>query len=250
MRLSVWVVMALANGMMGSSALAEEWGALRGRFLYEGTPPIPEKIVVDKDVNVCSKHPLVDESLVIGKEGGMANIVVYVRTPKVKVHPDLMTSTPAKVTLDNAGCRFTPHIVALWVSQQVLVLHNSDPVPHNARMQPFGDEGINPLIPAGKSAEHRFGREQRIPISVTCNLHPWMKGYVLPRDNPYVAISANDGVFKLDKLPVGELEMQVWHEKAGYVAIPGWERGRFKLKIAKGGHDLGDITIPASLLKK
>ena len=73
-----------------------------------------------------------------------------------------------------------------------------------------------------------------------------MKGYVLPRDNPYAVISGQDGVFKLDKLPVGELEIQVWHEKAGYVAIPGWERGRFKVQIAKGALSATFTLVPVA----
>ncbi len=106
------------------------------------------------------------------------------------------------------------------------------------------------MIPAGKSFELDLKKEQRIPIPVTCNLHPWMKGYVLARNTPYVAVSGKDGVFKIDKLPLGKLEFQVWHEKAGYVAIPGWKRGRFTVKIDKGVRDLGDITLPATLFKK
>ena len=43
-----------------------------------------------------------------------------------------------------------------------------------------------------------------------------MKAYMLPRENGYFAVSADDGSFEIANLPAGEeLEIQVWHESAG-----------------------------------
>ena len=43
-----------------------------------------------------------------------------------------------------------------------------------------------------------------------------MNGYVLSRDDPYVAVSAADGAFQIANVPAGvELEFQLWHEKSG-----------------------------------
>lgn len=247
-RMNCWL-WCLAGGLFATPVLADDWGGLRGRFLFGGEPPAAKKIAVTKDAAHCGKHPLVDESLLVGKDKAIANVIVYVRTPKVNVHPDLAEAVKPTVLLDNAGCRFEPHITTLWVDKQLLLIRNSDPVLHNVNLQPFGDRGINPIVAVNKTIEHRLTKSQTIPIQVVCNLHPWMKGYVLPRDNPYVAVTGKDGVFKLDKLPVGELEFQAWHEAVGYVRITGWKRGRFKLTIKDGVQDLGDITIPAELFR-
>ncbi len=78
---------------------------------------------------------------------------------------------------------------------------------------------------------------------VVCNIHPWMRAWLLPRDNPYAAVSGTDGSFVLAKLPVGEWEFQAWHEQGGWPRVPGWNRGRFKVRIKPGRNDLGTIKL-------
>ena len=50
-----------------------EWGTLTGRIVYDGKAPAPAPIKVDKDPEVCNKHPLIDESLEVGPTGGLKN---------------------------------------------------------------------------------------------------------------------------------------------------------------------------------
>ena len=73
---------------------------------------------------------------------------------------------------------------------------------------------------------------------------------LLPREHPYVAVSALDGTFKISKLPAGELEFQVWHERVGYLATPSWKRGRLKMTIKPGVNDLGTIELDPALFDK
>jgi hypothetical protein len=249
-RLALTICTLVALAICGSSTASAQWGTLKGKFVYDAAAPSPTKLNPDKDVQVCGQHQLVDESLVVGSDGGIANIVIFVRTKGVKVHPDYEKAANEKVTCDNKGCRFEPHILPVRLTQ-TLVLKNSDPIGHNSNLQPIGDTPTNPLIPGGGAAEYKFTKSQNIPVPVTCNIHPWMKGYLMPRDNPYVAISAADGTFELKNLPAEELEFQVWHENPGFLAAqPAWEKGRFKQTIKAGDNDLGTIKVAADLLKK
>jgi len=77
-----------------------------------------------------------------------------------------------------------------------------------------------------------------------------MKAYIVVRSNPYVAISAADGTFKLENLPSGQLEFQAWHEKVGYLAVGKWKKGRFKMKIKAGENKLKPVKLKPSLFKK
>lgn len=228
-----------------------QWGNLKGKFIYDGKAPEPAKLAVTKDIDYCGKHDLVDQSLVVRKDdGGLANVVIYVRTKKVKVHPDYAATDGDTLRFDNMHCRFTPHILTIRLSQ-TLDLHNSDTVGHNSNLQPLGDQGINPQIGPGQAVEYKFGRAQNIPVPVNCGAHPWMKGWILPRDNPYMAVSQEDGTFEIKDLPAGELEFQAWQEKAGYLeAYPKWKKGRFKLKIKEGDNDLGEIKVSPKLFEK
>lgn len=230
--------LAAAACLIAASANGQT-GTLKGKFVFDGKAPEPAALKVDKDVEVCGQHPIKDESLVVGPDGGIANVVVYVRTKGVKVDPSI--EAPATVSLDNKDCRFEPHVVGVWAGKQKLLLGNSDSIGHNSNIQPPGDTPANPLLAPMKTQEFSFRRAQNVGVPVTCNIHPWMKGWVIVRDNPYFAISGADGSFEIKGLPPGELEFQVWHEKAGYVDVPSlkWDKGRFKTKIAAGDNTIG-----------
>jgi hypothetical protein len=76
-----------------------------------------------------------------------------------------------------------------------------------------------------------------------------MTGYLLVRDNPYMAVTAKDGSFEIKNLPEGELEFQVWHEVPGILEVRDWKRGRFKFTVeAEKTRDLGTIEVPAEKL--
>jgi len=246
--LTAAAVVALCCG----TAMAEGWGSLTGRFVYDGEAPTPAKVELEKpdDIQNFGNANLTDDTLLVGSEGGLANVVVYLRTKKVDVHPSY-DNVAAQVMYDNRGARFVPRILTLWLDKQTVLLGNADPVAHNTNVQPLGDTGINPLLSPNQTFEHTFKRAQNVPVSVGCNIHPWMKGYILPRDNPYATVSAEDGTFTIENLPAGELEFQAWQEKAGYLEAEDWTKGRFTVTIEDGETtDLGAITLDPKLFEK
>lgn len=229
------------------------WGDLVGRFVYQGDRPERKKLTVDKDVEVCSKFDIRDESLMVGPDGGLMNVYVYVRSRAVPICPQLEPLAEDNVLLDNRGCIFVPHCMAVWYPKQDYHIVNSDPIGQNVAFRPFGDVEANILLTAppdkASKAVWKFRRSQTAPVLVKCNYHPWESAYVLPRDNPYTAISQIDGRFLIAKLPVGKLEFQVWHERVGYLETARWPRGRFEMEIKPGLNDLGTIELPASMFE-
>lgn len=248
-------VLILSFAML-PAARADEWGTIKGRFVFGGDAPAAAELKADKDVEVCGKHKLVAEELVVGTDRGVANVVVFVRDKGVKVHPDIATPS-GKVVLDNKNCRFDPH-VAFVQTGQTLVLKNSDTVGHNSNVATIKNPPSNNLIPAGGEATVTFPTEEAIPSQVTCNIHPWMKSWIVVRPNPYAAVSQADGSFEIKNVPAGgELELQLWHEKAGYigeVTVGGKAekiaKGRKKVKVAAGENNLGEMVLDANLFQK
>jgi plastocyanin len=253
-RLAAVVLSALSLGSVG---VADEWAPIKGKFVFGGDPPSAGELKADKDVDVCGKHKLLAEELIVGADKGIANVVVFVRDKDVKVNPDAAKAAAGvKVTLDNKNCRFEPHIAVVQVGQD-LVVKNSDTVGHNSNIATVKNPPSNNLIPASGEAAVKFASDEAVPAQVTCNIHPWMKGWLVVRPNPYAAVSKADGTFEIKDVPVGEVELQFWHEKAGYLGemtIGGKaekaSKGRKKVAVAAGGTDLGEIVLAPAVFQK
>ena len=208
------------------AAAPEGWGALSGQIMLTGTlPEVPPVIKKNdpkaKDAAVCAAHDVPDDSLVVDpKSGGLQNVFVYLRRKPSQIHPDLASSKKKEIVFDQLGCRFVPHCLAVRLDQ-TLLLASSDKVSHNTNIQggPFG--AINQLIPPGaKSIEFKFKRRAPVPVPVACNIHPWMKAWILPMDHPYFAVTDKNGRFSIPQLPAGEHEFRIWQERVGYVNDP------------------------------
>jgi hypothetical protein len=244
-------------------AAQAEWGDLVGRFVYDGKAPARKKLLVDKDLEFCGKFDIRDESLMVGPDGGLGNVFVFLRTPKAAVCPELESSLPKQVVLDNVDCIFKPHCLGICYAKQEFRIVNSDPIAQNVDFKPVGDTPANIVLPAsevrrppdGKPAKAveatwKFTRAQIAPILIKCNYHPWESGYILIRANPYYAVSAPDGTFRIPRLPTGKLEFQLWHERVGPMDAPGWPKGRSELTVQSGVTDLGTIRLPPARFEK
>jgi hypothetical protein len=244
------ILAGLGGPRLVHAAPNDQWGDLTGRLVFDGTPPERKRLLVDKDVDCCGKYNIRDESLMVDGHGGLANVYVYLRNRQTTICPKLIESAPKQVLLDNRDCIFKPHCLKIWTDRQELLIVNSDPVAQNVAYSPIGDAPANIVLPVGAQATWRFQRKQNVPIPIACNYHPWEIAYILPRDNPYVDISAIDGTFTIGSLPVGKLEFQVWHERSGPLNTPDWTQGRFEITIRPGINDLGVIKLAPTLFEK
>jgi hypothetical protein len=231
------------------------WATLKGRFVFAGTPGAAKALVVDKDTQVCSKDgmKLYDRSLMVDESTkGLANVVLFLRnSSRVKNEAG---SEP--LVFDQKNCEFLTPVFAGRVGQPIDV-KNSDPIGHNTNI---AGTSFNQLIPAGESTVFTPGRETGLPVTVTCNIHPWMKAYAVFREDGYVAVSAADGSFSIPDLPAGEpLEFQVWHERSsgrsGAISLDQPElkwnaKGRFKIELKENEvRDLGTLEVPADAMR-
>jgi len=244
--------------LSASAVQAADWGDLSVTFVYDGTAPAPPKARVDKDVAYCGKFDVVDEALLVNpKNGGVANVVSFLYVARGKkepsVHPDYEKSAKDEIKLDNNKCRFAPHMTILRTSQTLLV-GNSDTVGHNTNITTLSNPAQNILVPSGGELKMNFPAEERFPVQVACNIHPWMQGKVLIKDHPYVAISDADGKLTIKNLPTGKWTFQFWHERPGYVTdvtVAGkktsWKRGRVDVTIKAGQNDLGIVKLAPSV---
>ncbi len=231
-----------------------KFGVLKGQIKYVGVPPQPAQIPADPKVAVCFQQAKFYENLVVSKNLEVANVVVFLKNKadqKLAVDPAVEKALPAVVSLDNRDCRFVPHIVTLTVGQTLKIL-NSDTFGHNSNLTPFVSPTANPTIAAGESFQLKLEKPENLPFKVSCGIHPWMGGWIVVRENPFVSVSGNDGKFAINGIPEGEYEFVFWQEQGGYlkeIVIGGesisLKAGRLKRKIVAGDNDLGEIKAEA-----
>jgi len=191
-------------------AAAEHAGTVTGKATFTGKPP-PRKIINTGADPGCRAHkPPRTEDVVVDKAGGLRNVVVYVKKglPEAKQH-----GAPAEpVVIDQLGCRYDPHVVAVMVGQPLKVT-NSDETLHNVHGLPFENTAFN-VVQGKKGAAHTFTfKAPEVPgFILKCDVHAWMRSYVWVFDHPYFAVSKEDGSFSLPSLPPGTYTIGAWQE--------------------------------------
>jgi plastocyanin len=216
------------------------YGTLKGRVIVEGAVAAPPPIEPTKDAVCIAAAPIPNDQLVTGEGGSLANAFIYL--PKAPGG----TKTPESldpVTFDQKGCRFIPHSMFAQAGQTILIL-NSDATLHNTHTNPQRNQAFNQGVqPNEKNGVPLvYARPERGPISVTCDIHPWMLAYHLVLDHPYAAVTAEDGTFEIPNLPAGRHEFTIWHE------VPGVVNSRYAVEVPVDGTAEVEITIPAQSL--
>jgi plastocyanin len=196
----------------GWAAPADAPASVKGTVKFEGTAPKPLRIDMSQDPLCAKLHstPATTEDVVVGGDGALANVVIYVS--------DGLTShnfqpPPQPAVLEQKGCQYKPHVLALQASQRLNVV-NGDETTHNIHPTPNNNREWNMTQPHGMPLEQTFAREE-IAIPVKCNIHPWMKGYIAVFKHPYFAVTDKNGSFELKDLPPGTYTITAWQEKLG-----------------------------------
>jgi plastocyanin len=251
------IAFALAALFVAAPVFAQETGTLKAKFVYGGAAFKPEPVNVNKDIEFCGKHPLVNEKLLVNPESkGIQNVVLYVFTGRGGSKLPPQTPTNATHELANDKCRFEPRIVVLQAGDS-LKITNPDAVGHNANLNFFVNPAQNITIPPGAEKVVKVEKAEPAPIPVDCNIHPWMRAYVIALDHPFVSVSDKNGEIEIKGLPAGEkLSFRLYHEAADgaikEVMINGkatpLKKNVLELDIKSGMNDLGTITIPAAAL--
>src|SRR5689334_1671268 len=92
---STQVVLALVAAAVLPLAAVGADGSVKIKFKLEGKAPTPDKLVIDKDGAFCGPKMLVDESIKIGSDGAIENIVMYMFTSATKKAPDSKAAVEA-----------------------------------------------------------------------------------------------------------------------------------------------------------
>lgn len=189
-------------------------GSISGTVRLDGNPPKLRPINMSAEPYCDKAHPtpVMPPEVVVGADGALANVVVYVKGETLQ---DYRYSTPAQpVVLDQRGCMYEPHVVALMVKQP-LEVKNDDQTTHNVHAVPNENPEWNQSQPIGAAPFEEHFDIPELALPIRCNVHPWMNAYVFVFASPYFATTGADGRFEIKNLPPGTYTVEAWQEKYG-----------------------------------
>ncbi|MEJ2230867.1 MAG: carboxypeptidase regulatory-like domain-containing protein, partial [Nitrospirales bacterium] len=209
-------------------------GSIQGKVTISGEKPRPMafNLVTIPDPVFCGQIStgtgwrLVDD-FIIGPDKSLKDVVVFLK--------EIVKGKPfdiPKVRIESIDCEFLPFVNVLRDKDEITVV-NMDPVEHDIQgyetarergarvlfnrplpMNPFHEVlGIfgKKHLPGEPMVEKIHLRKGRNVFVMQCGFHPYMFSWGLVVENPYYAITPEDGKFEITDVPPGEYLLTAWH---------------------------------------
>lgn len=206
---------ALALALLLLPLSGQAAGTVEGRVTLGGPKPKAPTALDTSSDPACGNVHLLDEAVLLGgKDGrGLANVVVRLKGPR----PATPLTTPVRV--EQRACSYRPRVQGAVLGQPLEVV-NADPTLHNVHAY-AGTKGLfNVAQPPGSPAVSKPSPAAPGAVRLTCDVHRWMAAYVVYGESPFFAVTDKEGSFRLEGLPVGSWELEVWHESLGTQTLP------------------------------
>jgi plastocyanin len=160
------------------------------------------------DQYLCGKEKEAGD-LVLSSANGIRNVVVSLHGvpagSKAPVNP-----VPAK--MDQKQCVFVPRVVVVPVGGTVEFL-NSDRLLHNVRGGGKENPPFNRAQPHARTIAIGFKSPE--VLRVDCDLHSWMRGWIVVAEHPFYSVTNEEGEFVFENVPPGKYKLQAWQEILG-----------------------------------
>ena len=188
-------------------------GTIEGTIRLAGPAPAVAARPILKDASACGREAAA-ESVVVGKGGGLGNVVVFLKDARPAAAPAPVPGA----SLDQRKCRYIPHVQALTVGTPLAVMNN-DAILHNVHGNEAKTDG--PALTVFNLATPIKG--QKVPVAMRkpglvklqCDAgHTWMNAWIYVFDHPYYAVTDDSGGFVIGDVPPGEHVVELWHEPA------------------------------------
>lgn len=227
--------------------------ALRINFRFDGPRPTIKPLVTHSDA-FCATCNVPNESLLIGKNGELENVVlIWDEKLNRNYLPRIFEQPKSKqVEFEFEGCRLTPRIAIARVGQEVVV-RNKDNTGHVINLMLLNSSPSGAIENPNNPTPIKLTASEPTAMPVRCGAHPWEQAHIIIKDHPYVAFSNATGSLEIKDLPVGKNWFRIWHESTKQpISKIDWngeqthlQRGRIEFDLKAGDNDLGTILINA-----
>ena len=112
-------------------------------------------------------------------------------------------------------CHIPNYVIGIR-NGETLLLENTDPIRHEVVAYEFTDRGVNqrshrPVDANTSQARDVFVNQKTEEFLIKCNLHPFLQSRGMMIDNPYYAITDEEGNFIIQDIPPGTYKIIAWH---------------------------------------
>lgn len=184
-------------------------GSLSVQVLYRGAVPPPQELPVPRDTDTCGATVKIQPIMVTGS-GKLKDVVIAVEGLTQNTRGD--TSIP-DVIISNHKCQFEPHVAVSRVGGTVGV-KNRDPIIHNTHITIGKRTFLNiTMLPTTPTVTKPV--KQPVPLIVQCDVHKFMKAYVMTFDHAFASVSNDEGNARFTDVPTGKHTVTLWHEALG-----------------------------------
>ncbi|HEY7423808.1 MAG TPA: hypothetical protein VH682_06135 [Gemmataceae bacterium] len=255
-------------------------GVLKGKIILKGAPPNLKALdatlqaeMAKQPGGVCLKCEDFEKTTQAYRLGGPDN--KQVGNAFVWIEPEagsffqidakqIEEAARKPAEMDQPHCAFLPHCLALFPSYrdpknpkklkptgQKFLVKNSAGFAHNTNWTGSTIPGGNQMIPPAKEITIENLVPAPTPVTVRCNIHPWMNAWVRVHNHPYVAVSLaepkvkkaerNFGTYEIKNVPSGKVRLFAWHEKVGYLT-KGLKKGE-PIELKAGATTIKDFEL-------
>lgn len=187
-------------------------GEISGTITFDGDLPEPRKLAIVKDQETCGQRDATVPLIRTNDKKQVADAVIFIADIREGKSFDKRAEPPL---INQHHCEFVPHVQAVRLKEDVAIL-NSDPVAHNIKADQRIYTLFNVLQPQqGMKSLKQFDKSGL--VSLHCNVHDWMQGWLWVFPHPYHAVTGEDGSFAMKNVPPGKYELVIWQEHLGSV---------------------------------
>ncbi len=270
--LALGFLVLVSQGWAYEETSVTNGGVISGHVTIAGEPPRPMafNLVTIPDAVYCGRISTgtgwrIVEDFIIGPDGSLKDAVVTLNGIEKGKPFEL-----PKVLIEAVDCDFLPFVNVLRDQDEITVV-NMDPVEHDIQgyetarergarvlfnrplpMNPFhrvlGMLHSHKHLPGRPMIQKVHLRKGRDIFVMQCGFHPYMFSWGVVVENPYYAITKEDGLFEMTDVPPGEYTLTVWHagmkkylERKVTVHAHGTVRHDFRYEAVKGRRSVHEM---------